>query len=315
MRNALTILALTVFLLSNISNGHSQEIRIVSWNIADFHHQKDVEARPGIGTSRSQDDLDVIKKYAQKVGGDLIALQEIATEEAAAMLYPEDRFQLFMSSRYVEDVTAGRQNDIYTAIAIKKRDDIKILKQHDIVNLQIDPTSNDPKDKPTRRGTAVKLEINGEILWFVSVHLKSSCSSTKNIAKSSKEDCKILWQQKEPLKEWIHERIQNNEHFIIAGDFNRRFRAFNDEGMLWSYLNDENLGNPLMVKHPETVMRLCPTRKGQSTEPIDWILLDAKLADSFVSGSFWERRWSKEDTSEHGRRISDHCPIRIDLDL
>jgi hypothetical protein len=73
------------------------------------------------------------------------------------------------------------------------------------------------------------------------------------------------------------------------------------------------------VAFPEYVTRKCPTRKGSSTEPIDWILLDASIAHWVKPNSFWETRFTSSDVRAHGgqraSRLSDHCPIQLDLAL
>ena len=64
--------------------------------------------------------------------------------------------------------------------------------------------------------------------------------------------------------------------------------------------------------------RKCPTRKGKSTQPIDWILLDADIAYWFKPRTYWETRFRRSDVEAHGgadsQRLSDHCPIHIDLE-
>lgn len=123
------------------------------------------------------------------------------------------------------------------------------------------------------------------------------------------------------LADWIRAKRDSGVPFIIAGDFNRRFRQMNFEGTLWEGMNgigtDDPIDTPWVVPHPQTVTRLCPTRKGASTQPIDWIVLDIALAGGFVEGSFWERRFVRDDidAAQDGRGLSDHCPISIDLDL
>jgi len=313
VKNKLLVATFLLNLINSQSASALEEYRIAAWNIADLYHVLDEEVRPGIGTKRSQSDFDTLKKYATQIDADVVALQEIATKEAADLLFSPAEYNVIMSSRYYEDINAGLENDIYTAVAVRKREDIRLIEQVDLSELQIDPKSDDPKDKPTRRGTAVKLSINGTELWILSVHLKSSCSSTKRLDLSVTNHCKILWEQRVPLTSWIMSRIAKGEHFIIAGDFNRRFRQLEDRGVFWSYLNGGELKNPLLLKYPKKVTRKCPTKKGNSTQPIDWIITSTSLMDSFVEGSFWETRWNFKDTQAHGRRLSDHCPIKIDM--
>jgi len=307
-----TPLALAALLLATSAVAETK-LRVAAWNIADLHHEAGVEARPTIGTKRSNADLEKLIQYAADIDADVIALQEIATKEAAERIFGDD-YKIFMSGRKKVDLSDEKSNGIYTAIAVRKTNKIKVLIEQDLKTLGI-TQEKDGETYSTRWGKSLLLEIGGEKLWFLSVHLKSSCSSTNKLDISTSEHCQILWQQQAPLTQWINERVEKNIPFIVAGDFNRRFRQLKDEGRLWAALNNDDLENPVLVKHPETVTRKCPTRKGKSTEPIDWILLDASIAHWYIEDSFWETRFRNEDVKKHWRRLSDHCPIHVDLQI
>lgn len=314
----LRILGTILFCIPSLAFAETN-IRLASWNIANFHHDVDVELREGIGTKRQQADFEALKRYAEELAADVVALQEIGTQGAVARLFPASEYQTFMESRYVEDTQAAASKDIYTAVVVRKRDDVKVLEQRDIiVGLQIADVDEDGGTHYTRRGTALKLDVFGTLVWVVSVHLKSSCS-TQAAPDQRDTDCLIFWQQRLPLKEFIDERVAEDAAFIIAGDFNRRFRQSNFQDPMWRFLNGENLDEPLLVAHPETVTRKCPTRLGASTQPIDWIVMDAKVSHWFKEGSYWETRYKFADVSAAGGqgsdRLSDHCPIQIDLVL
>lgn len=291
----------------------ADELVIGAWNIADLHHLEGAEARPGIGTRRDTEDFDSLIKYANLFGrdgtaADLIALQEIGTEEGAYRIFPSADYQVLMSQRYFDDGADG--GDIYTAIAIRRESGIEVVRQEDLMGLAI----ADSAGYSTRAGAAALLEYEGQQFWFLSVHLKSSCSHVENADTSLRDDCQLLWKQMDPLVGWIEARQSEGIPFIIAGDFNRRFRQFQNAGPVWEVINGGDLNEPWLTQHPESVTRKCPTRKGSSTQPIDWILLDASIADWFVEGSFWERRFERSDVEASGRKLSDHCPISISID-
>ena len=292
-------------------------IRIASWNIANFHHEVGIELREGIGTRRKETDFLTLKRYADSLNADIVALQEIGTKEAAELLFPSSKFEVFMESRYAEDIQNGPSKDVYTAVAVRKRSDTRVLEQKDLVDLQLEEIDDDGQNHYTRRGAALKLEVSGTPLWFVSLHLKSSCSSTKRADQSTDSDCMLFWQQRLPLKAFIDQRIADGTVFIFAGDFNRRFRQFQFQDPMWAYLNGENLERPLLTAHPEAETRKCPTKKGASTQPIDWLVVDARVSRWVRPESYWETRYSFEDAEAAGGtssdRLSDHCPIRIDL--
>ena len=292
------------------------QIRIASWNIADFHHQTGIEARPDIGTRRYSADFLALERYAKLLDADIVALQEIATREAAERLFPVSEYRVFMSSRYTEDLKQRHGEDIYTAIAIRKKRNITVVQQRDVVGLQIDPAAEElanPESqvKPTRRGTAVELRINNEVLWVMSIHLKSGCNQIRKLHKSRQRSCQALWQQRVPIKRWMEERRNSGHAFVIAGDFNRRFGQLDNRGLLWSYLDDFKPDR--LIKFPVTERRACPTRKGKSTEPIDWIVMSNEMGQRVVDSSYQELRWTYEEKKYHRNRLSDHCPISVDV--
>lgn len=316
-------IAVSLLFFALVSAASAGEIRIASWNIANFHHQPEVEQRPGIGTKRKAGDFGRLLGYAEKLGrdeapADIIALQEIGTQRAAERIFPVGQYDVVMSKQYHRDVAAGQADDIYTAVAIRKNRGISIVRQEDIEALAV-PHTDSSGTRPTRSGAALLLEISGTRLWVVSVHLKSSCSTVAHPDTSTNADCVTFWKQHAPLSQWIKRRTDEGAPFIIAGDFNRRFRQFGDDDPFWKALNDGDLGEPILVRHPETAVRKCPTRLGTSTQPIDWIMLDARIADWVREGSYWERRYSRSDVNATGgtgsQRLSDHCPVSLDLDF
>jgi hypothetical protein len=167
-------------------------LRVASWNIANFHHQPGVELRSGIGTKRQPADFEALKRYADSLEADVIALQEIGTKEAAQALFPDTKFSVFMEGRYTADIQSGPSKEIYTAVAVRRRSDIKVVEQNDISGLEIEETADDGTKHATRRGAAVKLDVSGTPLWFVSVHLKSSCSTTNRLDTSVRKTAKLF---------------------------------------------------------------------------------------------------------------------------
>lgn len=308
-----TTLLSTIFFILATTFASAENLVIGAWNIADLHHAENVEARPGIGTRRDTEDFEAIAKYSNMFGreesqGDVIALQEIGTQDGAERIFPESDYDILMSQRYVDD--GGIREDIYTAIAIRKDSGVTVVRQQDLMGLAI----KDSEGYSTRAGTAALLDYEGARFWFLSVHLKSSCSHVENADTSRRDDCELLWDQMDPLVGWIEARRSEGTRYIIVGDFNRRFRQFQNEGPVWEIINGGDLNEPWMSQHPEAVTRKCPTRKGTTTQPIDWILVDATIAHWYVEGSFWERRFSNDDVMSSGRKISDHCPISIHID-
>ena len=310
------VLVLSVFAALVLFPEHSAaSYRIASWNIADFHHQSGVEARENIGTVRYPLDFKLLREYADRLDADIIALQEIVTEQAARLLFPANRYWLFMSSRYQEHVNLGAEPDIYTALAIRKNAGIQPVKQTDLSELQITSPGPLRTTRSTRKGTAVLLNIQGRMIWVMSVHLKSSCARVKKLSRSRQTACKMLWQQARVLKRWIDQRKEQGSDFIIAGDFNRRFGRLKNQGGMWKLLSQSGSAQDPIARFPQTKLRHCPTRKGKGVHPIDWFVVNIEFAQQFVAASYYETRWTYAEVQKHRNRLSDHCPIHIDFTL
>lgn len=306
-----------------VTNATAEPVRVGAWNIQDLHHKEGFSLRNfGEITSvkRRTEDFALIEKYRDLFGrngrpADVIALQEIGTKAGLDRLFPDDTYKTIMSPRWQSDDAPQGEGDVYTAIAVRRDSGVQIVEVDPFLELSVLHSDG----RPTRAGTGALLEFDNQKFWFLSIHLKSSCATNKNIHTSTADDCETLWAQTRLLESWIREKRNSGIPFIIAGDFNRRFRQLNFEGTLWEAMNgvgpDDTIEEPLVVPHPATVTRLCPTRKGSSTQPIDWIVIDVALAGTVQEGSFWERRYSNNDknSAQAGRGLSDHCPISVDL--
>lgn len=309
---------LAFFFLTSVGAATAEStFRFASWNIANFSHIEGVEHRPDIGTRRNATDFAVLKKYADGLDADVIALEEIGTIEAVELLFPPSRFTVIPSEQLAAAAAAGGSEDIFTAIVVRKRPDITVGLQRDLNELAV---IHQADGRPVRSGTAVQLDLAGTKIWVLAVHLKSSCPDTANLAGSGDADCKTLWSQRIPLRAWIEEREANGEAFAIMGDFNRQFRRFGPADQFWQALSADGVSQPNIVAHPLSVTRRCPTRLGVGTQPIDWIMLSGTLANGYVDQSYWETRYKLADINATGgfgnnSRISDHCPIQVDVAL
>ncbi|WP_108814375.1 endonuclease/exonuclease/phosphatase family protein [Loktanella sp. Alg231-35] len=307
---------------------HSDPLVLGAWNIQDLHHQKGVHLRDFDGflsVKRRTEDFELLEKYRDLFGrggqpADVIALQEIGTRAALERLFAPSEYITIMSPRWENDDAAPGDGDVYTAITVRRDSGVSVIGGAAHASaLEVLHTDG----RPTRAGTGAILEFEGQQFAFLSVHLKSSCNGTRNIHRSPPGDCGTLWLQTPALRAWIEDMQSRGLPVIIAGDFNRRFREMNFEGSLWETINgidptvENGVADPNFVALPQTTPRLCSTRKGSSSQPIDWFLVEQPLARTFVQGSYWERRWTEDDRSaaQGGRGLSDHCPISITLEF
>lgn len=154
-----------------------------------------------------------------------------------------------------------------------------------------------------RNGTDVSVRLGSTEFRVLSVHLKAYCA--KGDLDGLEDACRKLSGQLPALSTWIRARIDEGSPFVVAGDFNRRFFDTGDEG--WARLTKDL---PAALWSPtETADIRC---WGRYDAYIDHLVFDARSRQHVVTGSFAELSYDAEDQA-HAERLSDHCPIAIEL--
>lgn len=93
--------------------------------------------------------------------------------------------------------------------------------------------SEDPNDKSSLRtvrpGLALALDVNGETVTFMNIHLKSSCANLHDSARyrgykltDGNGACRVLNRQVPALEHWIEAVDAASPRFVLLGDYNRR---------------------------------------------------------------------------------------------
>jgi endonuclease/exonuclease/phosphatase family metal-dependent hydrolase len=176
-------------------------------------------------------------------------------------------------------------------------------------------------DDRFRRGVVVTLfpGAAGE-MTLMNVHLKSGCPEGP-LSDSAKADCVALTAQVAPLEAWIDAQARAGRRFAVLGDFNRRLSdergpARDGTGQLqnlWPEIDDRDPPAADLLRVSEKL----PFSKCVSNDPytsfIDEIVLGRDLASRVRPGGYVRVTYSDVDARE--RRLSDHCPVGVDLSL
>ena len=93
-----------------------------------------------------------------------------------------------------------------------------------------DPPNDPAAFRSVRPGLALTLNINGQPVTFMNVHLKASCASVNNsnerfpgrLLTDANEACEVLNRQVPVLENWIESVWAKSPRFVLLGDFNRR---------------------------------------------------------------------------------------------
>ena len=259
-----------------------KHLKIATWNI------EWLDADEGQGSvKRTQADYDRLRDYANRLGADIVALQEVDGKQAAERVFDPDTYAVHMSS-------SGRVQS--TGFAYRKT--LQVTPNDDAAELDVGGV---------RRGTDITVELEGSRqLRLLAVHLKSGCFEA---ALDSTDDCEKLKLQLPVLEKWIDDRATEGVAFVVLGDFNRRlFKRPDDE--FWIEIDDSEpadadlssptngrMSNCWMQRHPHFVSHLVFSKSA-------WALADP--------ASFAELIYDAAD-SAHESVLSDHCPISIEL--
>ncbi|NBJ10940.1 endonuclease/exonuclease/phosphatase family protein [Microvirga arsenatis] len=313
----LLITLATVFL--TWASAAAEQVRVATWNIANFWHVEGEYLRPepggGPGQIRTAADYRAIADLARELNADIVGLQEMGSTEAARRAFPEATYDLIFSRRFEEDLRADpsklanpKKRDIYTALALRK-DKVKLIRIEPIAELAI----TDREGHPVRDGTAALVEAGGRRFWAVSLHLNSGCAriedpaSYRNPSRPNLEEaCEMLVRQIPILERWIDVRERAGEDFVLLGDFNRVFDRANEP--LWRDLDDRDPQTLDLFMVPYRQALVC---SGHSPEP------DRSIAYVILNKRLWA--WAEPSDSPKldvtGKNVSDHCPVFLDLRL
>lgn len=257
-------------------------LRIATWNLEWLHADNDTGIRP-----RQDADYEALQRYAQTLDADVIALQEVQSEAAAARVFDGTGYDFAISSR---------ASDQRTGFAYRKS--LDVVRHEDFRALDFSGGGQ------LRYGVDISVRSGGSELRMLSIHLKSFCFEQP--LDSPDSDCEKLSQQVAPLESWIDARASQGLPFAVLGDFNRRFD--NDDGEMFADLSDGNPSNSVLLRVTQGRTSLC---LGEIyPEYIDHILLDALSAQWLEPDSFTQVLYDAQDDD---RVLSDHCPIGVDL--
>jgi exonuclease III len=288
-----------------MSTAASAEIRIASWNLNNLHHELDEPLRPG-APARTAADIEVLRKYRDRADADNFALQEVNGPRAAQLVFPTDRWDLYFSGRYADDLITGRESDrIYTGFAVR-RGVFDAVSKRDVPELSVQHTDG----RPTRWGTEILVEKDGDLLRLMSVHLKSGCHGG-SLEPATAPDCITLEAQRAPLEGWIDAAATAQVPFVVVGDWNRRIDVHGQGDHLWGEIDDADPPGLDLWRLPFNRDSSC---NSGFAKPIDFIVFDDRAWRLVDEPSFAEIAYDTDDWNAEQRTPSDHCPIVVALD-
>ena len=263
-------------------------ITLASWNMEHLAEANGSGCRP-----RTDADYAAMRSYADALGADVIAFQEVESKAAAERVFDPARYTIEIEQRRGtgrKGECGGRPgltlNAQRTGIAIRKG--LAFERRPDVTDLQVgNPDLRSGVDLIVR-------PARGRPLRVLSVHLKAGCS-----AGDANEACPVLFQQVPVLERWIDGRAAEGLRFAVLGDFNRRLVLPGDA--VWADWDDASPANADLARASGDQSARCNPRY---RDFIDYIVLDRRATGDLLG--FAESTFA-------GEALSDHCAIAARL--
>jgi endonuclease/exonuclease/phosphatase family metal-dependent hydrolase len=270
----------------------AQEIKLATWNIAwltlkpSGHPDLPRDLR-----TRTPEDLRLLRDYANRLNADVVALQEIDGEAAAARVFDPAGYAIHLTD----------EDDIQRpGFAIRRT--LRVTRNPDLAELDIRAGAR----RSLRRGADITAEgTNGARLRLLSVHLNAGCRD--DAFAGGPPECASLARQGGVLARWAAARRREGVAFAILGDFNRRIDADDD---LLRLLTDE----APVARATAGFSSPCWADARGGRAFIDHILLGGAARDWAVPGSLAVLAYAERGRDAR-ERLSDHCPVSIRMRL
>lgn len=258
-------------------------LRLATWNVSLLDEEGEGD------NPRTAADLALLASYVDQLAADVVALQEVRGVTGTETIFPAADWHAECELRN------SAQN---VCVVLREDSGWTMTRNADVVELN----ASDPN---LRQGLDLTLTMPGrEPLRILAVHLKFGC-----LAGETATDCGVLFDQFDVVEDWIDARVAAGEAHVVLGDFNRFLTA---DDSVWLDLDD---GDPAGADLIRSIPQGTPTPcwSGVFTEFIDHIVLDPTSA-SWMQASD-QLVYAETDFYAYYERLSDHCPLWVDLEV
>ena len=280
VRRLACLAAFVLMLLAGSLAAQARDLKIATWNLEWLTNRPDGDpALPADVHPKTAADIAVLRRYADQLDADVVALQEVDGPGIAATLFPPDRYTLF----FTDDAVIQR-------VGIAVRRDIPAHRNPDLAALDL---YADAKFH-LRSGADITLDLPGGPLRLLAIHLKTGCQ--RDPLNSVRRQCETLRGQVPVLQGWIAQRRAESAAFVVLGDFNR-----------WM------LGTDDLLAALQAAAPLAPADAGRDSACwggghfIDHILAGGAARAWLDPASL--RVLTYRETADQKEHLSDHCPV------
>jgi len=267
--------------------------------------------------ARTAADYAHLASIITELSPDILAFQEVDSVEAVRAILPLATYKIFISDRHTNSEEVFPDQNQFTGFAVKAY--LAVTNPPDLKTLNVGHHENQKHRKRTKKlryGSYLIVRTGNKTeLHLLNVHLKSGCFSRKY--KQGSKSCRILKQQASVLSSWIRQRQNNNEDYLVLGDFNHRLNS--QQQWLLTSLNDalphtisnltENITASCTVSH---INRDGSREVRHYRSLIDHALSSQTIANTIrQSGQIYQYKYAPNIIEKH--QLSDHCPLIIHI--
>jgi endonuclease/exonuclease/phosphatase family metal-dependent hydrolase len=292
MRALFLLLIVLAAAVAGAAPAGAATIKISTWNLNWLTTRPPGDpALPADVRTREPGDWTLLAGYARQLDADVVAFEEVDGEAAASRLFPPDRYNLVFTGDHVVQRVGFA---IRRGIAFRRNADVTALVPYPDAQY------------PLRSGADVTLEIGGQSLRLLAVHLKTGCWEVS--LQTRKSACETLDRQIPPLRAWVAARDAEGVPFVVLGDFNR---VMDGKDTFHRAIDPAN-GEPARALLRAEGGRASPCWGGEHF--IDHILLGGAARGWMVPDSLRVMVYRQTDPTWKDR-LSDHCPVSVGLSI
>jgi endonuclease/exonuclease/phosphatase family metal-dependent hydrolase len=261
----------------------AEELKIATWNLDWLTNRPGSERfLPPDVIPRQDADFARLATYVRQLDADVVAIEEVDGPRSAAPLFPSELYSVHMTNdRVMQRV----------GIAVRRG-----------IHYDINPDLTALAEAHLRSGADITLHIGTHDLRVLAVHLKKGCRNVP-LSRAESQACVELRDQIGPLKQWILDRTDAGEAFVILGDFNRWMDGKD------TFLKALRHAAPLVRA---TEGRSSPCWGGENF--IDHILAGGQAAQWMQADTLKVLVYQETDPALKDR-LSDHCPVSVRFDV
>lgn len=272
------------------------ELKLATWDLGWLTLRPAGEAGlPDNVHPKSATDLALLAGYAARLDADIVALQGVDDAAVAEAVFPPARYTLILAGDAVLQHTGFA---IRQSLAANRNPDLLALDPYPAARLHL------------RAGSDVTLQLGGQTLRLLSVHLKSGCRDGALEAATAPGDtgarsaCATLLRQAQVLERWVRDRAADPAaSFVVLGDFGRVMEGGDDLAA--------------RIGGATTLRRATAGHASPCWGPgpfVDDILIGGP-AGGWVQPASLRVMVFHETGAEWRDRLSSHCPVSVRLTL